>query len=88
MMAAGSISGGGLPLAFLRAGVEGDVLEVVGGCGLARRLSERGLTPSTRVRVIKSHPQGPLLLLVRDARVALGRSVAMKILVRRWEGHC
>ena len=88
MRAAGAISGGGLPLAFLMEGEEGDVLEVVGGCGLAQRLSDMGLTPSTRVRVIKAHPQGPLLLWVRDARVALGRSVAMKILVRRWEGHC
>jgi ferrous iron transport protein A len=75
-----------LPLAFLSEGEEGDVLAVRGGRGLVQRLSDMGLTPSTKVKVIKSCPPGPMLVQVRDARVALGRGITMKIFVSRVEG--
>jgi ferrous iron transport protein A len=82
----GSISGGGLPLAFLSEGEEGDVVEVRGGRGLAQRLADMGLTPSTKVKVIKSCPPGPMLVSFRDSRIALGRGITMKIFVSMAEG--
>jgi len=72
-----------LPLAFLSEGEEGEILEVVGRGGLNRHLCDMGLTPSTRVRVLKSCPSGPMLVQVREARIALGREITMKILVSR-----
>ncbi len=86
MNSCGSISGGGLPLAFLSEGEEGNVVEVRGGRGLAQRLTEMGLTPSTRVFVIKSCPPGPMLVSFRDSRIALGRGITMKIFVNISEG--
>lgn len=86
MNSCGSISGGGLPLAFLLEGEEGNVVEVRGGRGLAQRLSEMGLTPSTKVLVLRSCPQGPMLVSFRGSRIALGRGITMKILVSRLEG--
>jgi ferrous iron transport protein A len=86
MNSCGSISGGGLPLAFLSEGEEGNVVEVRGGRGLAQRLTDMGLTPSTRVLVIRSCPPGPMLVSFRDSRIALGRGITMKIFVNRLEG--
>jgi ferrous iron transport protein A len=86
MNSCGSISGGGLPLAFLSEGEEGNVVEVRGGRGLAQRLTDMGLTPSTRVLVIRSCPPGPMLVSFRDSRIVLGRGITMKIFVNRLEG--
>lgn len=86
MNSRGSISGRGLPLALLSEGEEGDVLEVRGGKGLVQRLTDMGLTPSTRVLVIRSCPPGPMLVSFRDSRIALGRGITMKIFVNRSEG--
>lgn len=49
--------------------------------GLVRRLAEMGFTRGARVRVLHSGPPGPVLVMVRGSRVALGRGVAMKVLV-------
>lgn len=70
-----------LPLAFLSEGEEGEIADVRGGRGMIQRLSDMGFTPSTKIRVLKSNPAGPMLVDVRDARIALGRGVAMKIIV-------
>lgn len=53
-----------------------------GGWGFERRLADMGLTPGTRVTVVKSAPlHGPLEVLVRGSRLALGRGVAERIYV-------
>jgi Fe2+ transport system protein FeoA len=52
------------------------------GGGFEKRLMELGLTPGTRVTVVKSAPfHGPLEILVRGSRLALGRGMAERILV-------
>lgn len=47
---------------------------------LTHRLTELGLTPGVHFEVLHDHG-GPLLLAVRDSRLALGRGMASKILV-------
>ena len=43
---------------------------------------DMGLTPGTRVTVVKSAPfHGPLEILVRGSRLALGRGMAERIFV-------
>ncbi|HPY71917.1 MAG: FeoA domain-containing protein [Methanothrix sp.] len=74
-------------MAFLSEGEEGAILEVRGGKGLVQRLSDMGFTPSTKVKVIRSHPPGPMLVQFRDSRIALGRGISMKIFVSREEGR-
>jgi len=70
-----------IPLALLSVGEEGEIVGMRGGRGMVQRLSEMGFTNSTRVKVLSSSSPGPVLVGVRDARVALGRGIAMKIMV-------
>ena len=50
--------------------------------GFRKRLEDLGLTPGTRVRVVKSAPfNGPVELQVRGSRLALGRGMAERIFV-------
>ena len=63
----------------------GETVTVTGvraGWGLQRRLADMGLTPGVQIRVINSQMAGPVLIDLRGSRVALGRGVAQKILVR------
>lgn len=51
--------------------------------GFQKRLEDMGLTPGTRVTVVKSAPfRGPIEIRVRGSRLAIGRGMARKIMVR------
>mgnify|MGYP000598435706 CR=1 FL=1 len=76
-----------VPLPALGPGGEGIVVLLMGGRGLVRRVAEMGLTPGVRVKIVRRSPfRGPVEVRVRNTIVALGRGVAMKILVKplRW----
>ncbi len=45
------------------------------------RLLDMGLVPGTRVKVINNQNRGPILVEVRDSKMALGRGLASRILV-------
>jgi DtxR family Mn-dependent transcriptional regulator len=50
--------------------------------GFGKRLMDMGLTPGTKVTVVKSAPfHGPFEILVRGSRLALGRGMAERIFV-------
>jgi Fe2+ transport system protein FeoA len=52
--------------------------------GFEKRLMDMGLTPGTKVIVVKSAPfHGPFEVLVRGSRLALGRGMAERILVEK-----
>ena len=52
------------------------------GCRHAsHRLAELGLTPGVEFEVLRKSNGGPLLLAVRDSRLALGRRMAQKVMV-------
>lgn len=53
---------------------------------LSRRLAELGLTPGVEFDVLQDGG-GPVLIAVRDSRLALGRSAASRILVEYDEGE-
>ncbi len=72
-----------LPLSELLPGEGGEVEALTGGRGARRRLGELGLVPGTAVQVLAS--RGPVLVLVRGSRVAIGRGMARKVTVRRKE---
>jgi DtxR family Mn-dependent transcriptional regulator len=72
-----------LPLTALLEGEEGVVERLTGGRGLCQRISAMGLTPGTRVKMVRSSMfGGPILVSVRGTTLALGRGVATRILVR------
>jgi len=69
-------------LSELREGQCGKVFFIRGGHNVLQRLLDMGLTPSTSVSVIKAAPfEGPVEILVRGSRLALGRGIASKVFV-------
>jgi ferrous iron transport protein A len=48
-----------------------------------KRLAEMGFSVGQTIEVIENSPGMPLLVQVHDGRVAIGRGVAMRIMVRR-----
>ncbi|MCX8182166.1 MAG: ferrous iron transport protein A [Candidatus Methanomethyliaceae archaeon] len=72
-----------IPLLELPEGREAEVVFLVGGRGLISRLCSLGITPGTVLKVLRRAPiGGPLELAVRSTKVAIGREVASKILVK------
>lgn len=58
------------------------LVEIEGGHGMRRRLAELGLNPGCQLRVVQRHGDGPMILAVKDdARMAIGRGMAHRIMV-------
>ena len=71
-----------VPLIALERGSRGIVVDIKGGYGLVRRLSDLGITRGVIVEVSRVAPlHGPLEIVVRGVKLALGRGVAAKIYV-------
>lgn len=68
-------------MAMLPSGVEGRISSIRGGEGLKRRLVEMGFQLGGRVKLVHSSNPGPVVVEVKDTRMALGRGVAMRIMV-------
>ncbi len=62
---------------------EGEIISVMGGVMATKRLADLGLVAGTVLKVIKKAPfSGPVKFEVRGSRLALGRGLASKILVK------
>lgn len=55
--------------------------KIDGGRRLRHRLTELGLIPGSVLTIVQNQ-NGPLLIAVRDTRLAIGRGMAEKILVK------
>ncbi|WP_456475792.1 FeoA family protein [Candidatus Pyrohabitans sp.] len=69
------------PLAMLAVGEEARIIGVKGSANRARRLLGMGFTRGTRVRILSSNFSGPVLVDIKGSRIALGRGLAMNIMV-------
>ena len=67
-------------LTGLRPGELGRIIAIEGGWGIRKKLSLRGISEGTIVRMISSH-YGPTVVEVGRNIVALGRGMAQKIRV-------
>ena len=56
-----------------------------GACRHGGRMEDMGIRAGKEVQMLKNPGRGPLLLKVDEARIAIGRAMAMRILVRRTE---
>jgi len=70
-----------LPLAFLATGKEAVVRKITGGRTACYKLSEMGFTNGTIVRAVRNDGYGPMIVSVRESRIAIGRGMAQKIMV-------
>ncbi|MBL7161062.1 MAG: ferrous iron transport protein A [Anaerolineales bacterium] len=69
------------PLAMAAIGEQVRLESINGGEKLTHRLTTLGLTPGVELSVVQD-AGGPLLISVRDSRIALGRGMAHKVMVR------
>ena len=72
-----------IPLSNLNYGTQAKITQINGGCELIHRLTEMGLTIGTTIKVVSDAIGGPIVIEVRDSRLALGRGVATKIYVEQ-----
>jgi ferrous iron transport protein A len=70
-----------IPLTMLSEGEGCRVKDVLAGRCLKRRLAEMGFTPSSSIKLVGKKRGGALLVNVNGVRYALGRGMAMKIIV-------
>ena len=61
------------------------VRELHGGRGFTARLAGIGISSGCRITVLQNPSRGPLLVLVRGTRIALGRGEAAKVQVSEVE---
>jgi ferrous iron transport protein A len=70
-------------LSELKAGEEAAIQGFDAGHGLISRLSALGFTPQAQVTMLQNFGSGPVIVKMRDTRIALGRGEAMKVWVTR-----
>ena len=71
-----------VPLSELKDGQSGKISFIRGGHNVLQRLLDMGLTPSTKITLMKAAPfEGPIQISVRGSRLALGRGIASKVFV-------
>jgi Fur family ferric uptake transcriptional regulator len=71
-----------MPLSFAQEGELGIVWEFMGGAGAQLRLATIGLRKGDEVEVVTNSGAGQLVVAVNGTRLALGRGIAKKIMVK------
>jgi len=69
-------------ICHLKEGQCGKISFIRGGHNVLQRLLDMGLTPGAKICVVRVAPLGgPVELLVRSSRLALGKGIASKVFV-------
>jgi ferrous iron transport protein A len=68
-------------LGDLPAGTRGVVRQLRGGKEFTGRVATLGFTLGAEITVVENYGRGPIIAMVRDTRVALGRGESAKIQV-------
>jgi ferrous iron transport protein A len=68
-------------LSQLSKGERARVSVLDGGRGFNARLAALGFTPGVEVTMIQNFGRGPVIVLVRGTRIALGRGEASRVLI-------
>ncbi|MBI5205158.1 MAG: ferrous iron transport protein A [Nitrospirae bacterium] len=79
------------PLGLLSIGEKAEIVEIKGQTGCVHGSSKNqlchaedmGLRVGKMIEMLNNEGRGPILLKVDESRIAIGRGMAMKILVRR-----
>jgi DtxR family Mn-dependent transcriptional regulator len=71
-----------LALSELKNGQSGKIQFIRGGHTVLQRLLDMGLTPGTKITLLKAAPfEGPIEISVRGSKLAIGRGIASKVFV-------
>ena len=72
-----------VPLTAMKTGEIGEVIEIVGGGGIHRRLAALGLRHGVKVtKVSGAFARGPVVVRIGAAQVVLGFGVCSKVFVK------
>jgi DtxR family Mn-dependent transcriptional regulator len=85
--AAAGVQTAEIPLSELEGGEACTMRRFAGGRGLMGRCLALGFTPGVVIRMVRNSGTGPVIVSVRDTRVALGRGEAQKMMVARMGGR-
>lgn len=87
-----------MPLGLLSTGEMAEVMEIrgatqihqccatkgaTGACGSTCRVEDMGLRAGKIVEMLSNEGRGALLVKIDETRIAIGRGMAMKVMVRR-----
>ena len=72
-----------ITLADLKSGESATISALKAGRNINARLSTLGFTPGVIIQMKHNYGHGPIVVNVRDTRIALGRGEARTILVTR-----
>jgi len=70
------------PLSAVQTGEKARVVRVEAGRGLNYRLAAMGFVPDVEITVVSNGHPGPFVVVIKDVKLALGRGVAHKIMVK------
>ncbi|MDD5023075.1 MAG: iron dependent repressor, metal binding and dimerization domain protein [Candidatus ainarchaeum sp.] len=68
-------------LSELKSNQLGKIVMVVGGRECCTRLSDMGLTPGAKIKLLKKSSLGPIQILLRNTKLALGRGASDKVYI-------
>ncbi len=71
-----------VPLSKVSDGKKVQLVSVHGGRGLVARLAAMGMIPGVELEVIRGSTHGPVVVAVKQSRLALGRGMAHKVMVK------
>lgn len=75
-----------IPLALLSEGEKAEIIDFIKkGRSILCHLRDIGLFAGKVIEVLSNQGNGPILLRINDTKIAIGRAMAMKIMVRRIE---
>jgi Fe2+ transport system protein FeoA len=70
-----------IPLSSARTGQQVRLVDVAAGHELRARVASMGLLPGKLMRVIRNAGGGPLVVMVHNTRLALGRGMVHRVMV-------
>jgi ferrous iron transport protein A len=70
------------PLSAVGPGERVRLVRIDAGRGLNSRLASMGLVTDTEIKVVSNSHPGPFVIVVKEAKVMLGRGMAHKIMVK------
>ncbi|MFZ2095169.1 MAG: FeoA family protein [Anaerolineales bacterium] len=76
-----------ISLSDIKVGKHAVVSQLCGGKEFTNRVAALGFTIGTEITVIQNYGSGPVIVAVRNSRVALGRGEATKVLVMMENGE-
>ena len=70
-----------MPLTIMQPGRRVRLISVNAGEGLVGRLAAMGLVPGAEIEIMRNSARGPVILMLGESRIMLGRGTAEKLSV-------